>query len=237
MAKPPPSRQRPAASPRQDQTRTLLMIAGVVAVVAVVAVIVAVVVGGGGGDDGGDDAFFRAVEVDGEPLPVLAPEIRRGEVADPAVGTAAPVVSGTDYAGNPISIDAAADGPTLVVLMAHWCPHCNAEIPRLNEWRDGGGVPDGLNVIGISTGVSSAAPNYPPDEWLQDMDWQWPVLADDRQPDDETPPPAMEAYGGASYPTMVVLGSDGRVLARAAGELSVDDIDSLVDEALANDNA
>ena len=32
----------------------------------------------------------------------------------------------------------------MVVFLAHWCPHCNAEIPVLNEWRDSGEIPDGL---------------------------------------------------------------------------------------------
>jgi hypothetical protein len=79
----------------------------------------------------------------------------------------------------------------MVVLLAHWCPHCNAEIPVLNEWRDSGEVPDGLNIVGVSTAVSADAPNYPPNEWLQEMDWRWPVLADDRAPDADSPPPAM----------------------------------------------
>ena len=61
-------------------------------------------------------------------------------------------MSGADYDGQPITIDAAADGPTMVVLLAHWCPHCNDEIPRLNEWRDSGDVPEGLDVVGVSTG-------------------------------------------------------------------------------------
>ena len=51
----------------------------------------------------------------------------------------------------------------MVVLLAHWCPHCNAEIPVLNEWRDSGEIPDGLNIVGVSTGASADAPNFPPD--------------------------------------------------------------------------
>ena len=51
------------------------------------------------------------------------------------------------------------------------------------------------------------------------MDWQWPVLADDEAPDAESPPPAMGAYGGTSYPTMVFVDSDGLVRQRLSGEV------------------
>jgi hypothetical protein len=66
-----------------------------------------------------------------------------------SVGEVAPVVSGMDYTGDAVTIDAAEDGPTMVVLLAHWCPHCSTEISRLNEWRNAGQVPDDLNIVGI----------------------------------------------------------------------------------------
>jgi cytochrome c biogenesis protein CcmG/thiol:disulfide interchange protein DsbE len=225
-----------ATRPRgNDQTRTLLLIAAVVAVIAVLGVVVALVVGGdddGGGDEGGTD-MYRPVTVDGEALAAFTPEIRAGELDDPVVGEAAPVVSGVDYAGNEITIDPATDGPTMVVLLAHWCPHCNNEIPVLNEWRDSGEIPDDLDIVGVSTGVSSDAPNYPPDEWLVEKDWQWPVLADDRAPDEESPAPAMGAYGGTSYPTMVLIDADGRVRTRLSGEVPIDVLAPLVDDLVA----
>ena len=225
-----------AAQPRgNDQTRTLLLIAAVVGVIAVLGVVVALVVGGGdddGGDDGGAD-MYRPVTVDGETLTPFTEEMRVGQIDDPAVGEAVPVVSGVDYDGNEITIDPATDGPTMVVLLAHWCPHCNAEIPVLNEWRDSGDIPDDLNIVGVSTGVSSDAPNYPPDEWLVEKDWQWPVLADDRSPNEESPPPAMGAYGGTSYPTMVLIDGDGRVRQRLSGEVPIDVLAPLVDDLVA----
>ena len=113
-----------------------------------------------------DDDIYKPVAVEGEALPPFSPEVRSGEQPDTAWCRGAPIVAGYDYAGNRVTIDPATDGPTMVVLLAHWCPHCNAEIPVLNEWRDSGGVPEGLNIVGVSTGVSPDAPNYPPDEWL-----------------------------------------------------------------------
>jgi cytochrome c biogenesis protein CcmG/thiol:disulfide interchange protein DsbE len=217
------------ASPRHtdDQTRTLLLIAGIVAVVAIIGVIVAVVVGGGG-DDGDETSGavepYRPVSVSGQPLPEFGEEVRSGAVDDPAIGQPVPVVSGTDYHGDPIAIDPAADGPTMIVLLAHWCPHCNAEVPRLNEWRDSGEIPEGIDIVGVSTGVRSDAPNFPPDQWLVDKDWQWPVLADDEAGT------AMASYGGTSYPTIVLVDGDGDVFRRLSGEVPIDDLAPLVDE-------
>jgi thiol-disulfide isomerase/thioredoxin len=194
------------ASPRKtnNPTRTLLLIAGIVAVVAIVGVIVAVVVGGGDdGDDSSDD--------------------------DPVAGQPVPVVSGVDYDGNEITIDPAADGPTMIALLAHWCPHCNNEIPVLNEWRDSGEIPEGLDIVGVSTGVDPSRPNYPPDKWLASMDWQWPVLADDDGS-------AMAAYGGTSFPTLIFVDSDGNVFRQLTGEVPIEELDPLADELMALDD-
>jgi thiol-disulfide isomerase/thioredoxin len=221
------------APPRQsagNQTRTLLLIAAVVGLVAIIGVVVALVVGGGGDDGDSDDADpYRPVSVTGEPLPAFTQEIQAGG-DDPAVAQPVPVVSGTDYAGSATTIDPATDGPTMVVLLAHWCPHCNAEIPVLNDWRDSGEIPEGLDIVGVSTGVSDDRPNFPPDEWLVDMDWQWPVLADD---DVGT---AMSAYGGTSYPTIVLVDADGDVFRRLSGETPIDVLAPLVDELMASES-
>jgi thiol-disulfide isomerase/thioredoxin len=169
------------------------------------------------------DNFYKPVVTAGSPLPALTPGA--DPASDPAAGCLpAPIVRGYDYAGNQTTIDPAADGPTMVVLLAHWCPHCNAEIPRLNEWRDSGEVPAGLKIVGVSTGVSADAPNFPPDQWLVDKDWQWPVLADDASAS------AMNAYGGSSYPTMVLVDGNGVVFRRLSGEVPIEEIDRLVDE-------
>ena len=98
---------------------------------------------------------------------------------DSAIGQPVPIVSGIDYEGNATVINPSADGPAMIVLLAHWCLHCNADVPRLNERRDSGEVPDGLNIVGVSTGVRPDVPTFPPDQWLVDKDWQWPVLADE----------------------------------------------------------
>ena len=69
----------------------------------------------------------------------------------------------------------------MVVFLAHWCPHCNAESRCSSEWAAIGRHPGRPEIVGVSTAVSAERPNYPPDEWLADKGWDWPVLADDAE--------------------------------------------------------
>jgi cytochrome c biogenesis protein CcmG, thiol:disulfide interchange protein DsbE len=263
----PPPKAKPRQSITVGKQRELngrIIIGVVLAAVVILGVVIAVLVGGGDDDDeptaGGsvpvaqcsaedstgdttdegsegtvgefaDGEIAQPVAVEGDPLDGFSQPMIQGETADTALCARAPIVSGYNYDGDPVTIDAATDGPTMVVLLAHWCPHCNAEIPRLNEWRDAGNFPDGLNVVGVSTGIDPNRPNYPPAEWLVETDWQWPVLADSAEMT------AFRAYGGEYFPTVVIIGSDGRVLLRFSGEPSVAEIDTLVRSALAADSA
>jgi thiol-disulfide isomerase/thioredoxin len=160
------------------------------------------------------------LEVQGTSLPVL--EDNSG-ANDPAKGMTAPVVIGQDFDGNTVRIDAAKDGVTLAVFLAHWCPHCNREVPRINELRDEGAFPADLHIVGISTGISSDRPNWPPSQWFKDMDWTYPVIADgvDMEKGNFL---AADAYGLSGFPFMVMIGSDGKVLARMSGESEKADV-------------
>ena len=169
------------------------------------------------------------VEVHGDSLPEFEP----GDVeSDPARRMTAPVVIGEDFEGNTVRIDAAAYGPTLAVFLAHWCPHCNEEVPRINELRDSGAFPADLNIVGVSTGISPDGRNWPPSQWFQDMDWTYPVMADGVDMQRETFI-AANAYGLASFPFMVLIGSDGKVLARWVGESDTDKLLQRIEDNLA----
>lgn len=150
-----------------------------------------------------------------------------GSGTDPAVGTTAPVIEGKSFDGTPITIGASTDNPTMVVFLAHWCPHCNREVPVLVGMNDDGQIPDGLDVVGVSTAVDADADNFPASDWIADNDWPWPAMADD---EDLT---AFGALGGSGFPYTVVLDTDGTVLARRSGEASADETVAFIDDALA----
>jgi hypothetical protein len=116
----------------------------------------------------------------------------------------------------------------MVVFLAHWCPHCNREVPRLIEWQASGAIPADLQIIGVSTAVASDRPNYPPSQWVVDKAWPWPVMADSKSMD------AATAYGVSGYPFFTIVGADGKVKVRASGEIEIDQLTQIVNAALAN---
>lgn len=138
----------------------------------------------------------------------------------------APVVSGQSFDGSAVTIGGSNNGPTMLVFLAHWCGHCNAEIPELNQLRDAGSIPTDVNVVGVSTAVASDRENYPPSNWVVEKDWAWPVLADSADS------AAMAAFGGNGFPYTVMLDSDGNVLARRVGSASAAEILSWIDDSL-----
>ncbi|MCZ4496910.1 MAG: hypothetical protein JWM25_1495, partial [Thermoleophilia bacterium] len=82
---------------------------------------------------------FAEVEVTGDQVPAFT----TGD--DPAVGEQLPTIAGTSTDDGPIRLDAA-DGAQVIVTLAHWCPHCQAEVPRIVDWAKDGGLPDGVKI-------------------------------------------------------------------------------------------
>lgn len=162
-----------------------------------------------------------ALAVEGEPL---APFDSSAD--DPTIGATAPVVSGQQFDGSDITIGGASSAPTMLVFLAHWCPHCNDEIPEIVSLRDAERLPTDLDIVGISTASNDTRDNYPPSEWIVEKDWTWPVLAD------QADSLAMQLYGGTGFPFTVLLDADGNVLGRKSGSESADQIKSWIESTL-----
>ncbi len=158
----------------------------------------------------------QPVTVTGAQLPVLS----EGK----ALGATAPTISGASFDGTPITIGPGR--PTLVVFLAHWCPHCQTEASALVQWAKAGEAPAGLDVIGVATATTAQRDNYPPSEWLAREGWPWPVMADSSSAD------ALFAMGGDAFPFFVLLDADGTVVARESGELDPSDLSDAIAEAL-----
>ena len=179
--------------------------------------------------DGGESTSEGALQqtgpitIDGTPLPSYDPD-----TDDSAVGMPAPVVSGEDFDGTARSIGGATGSPTMVAFLAHWCPHCNDEIPELLALEDAGSLPADLEVIGVSTAVAPDRENYPPSDWFVEKGWPWPTMTDDDMLS------AINAFGASSFPFIVLLDADGNVLARRGGQASAADTLAWIDEALGN---
>jgi thiol-disulfide isomerase/thioredoxin len=186
-----------------------VVIAGIIAIVTTT-----------GGDDGEqkvelnarEPAETAAVKVDGEALPQF-----QSPVGDRAIGRAAPILHGSTFAGKPITVPADDGNAKAIFFVAHWCPHCRAEIPRLSEWLKTHELPAGVSLAIVSTRVGESPINYPPSAWLRSEGvGDIPTLADD--PDNT----AYVAYGRGGLPYVVYLDKDDKVVLRTAGEYGDD---------------
>jgi thiol-disulfide isomerase/thioredoxin len=186
-----------------------------VVVVALLGVLVVSQVGGDDGSGGDGTEQTRSVAVTGEPL---APYAKEAVEDDPAVGAKAPTVVGADFAGNPIEI--ADDGRAkAIAFVAHWCPHCQSEIPRLAAWLAENELPDNVDVTIVATSTSASQPNYPPSEWLAGAGvGDVPTIADSETNE------ALQAFGGGGFPYWVYLDANHEVAMRTSGEYPDDPI-------------
>lgn len=184
--------------------------------------IVAVALVATGDDDakapGGKEAVTEVaseVSISGKSLPRYT-----GSGNDPAVGTAAPGIESVDFQDEPASAGGATGRPYALVFLAHWCPHCQAEVPRLVAVGQGGKI-EGVEVTAVATGTSPDQPNYPPSEWLAREDWPYGVVLDDEQGT------AGNAFGLSAYPFLVFVDADGNVAGRTSGEISEEDLTAI----------
>ncbi len=166
-----------------------------------------------------DIPVYADVTVDGTKL-VEPSDSQINTTDDPAVGKTVPTLSGTSITtGKPLTITPGEDGDAMVyIVMAHWCPHCNTEIPEIVEWAKDGNLPDGVKITGVSTSADDGNPNFPPATWLvATMKWPWDAMIDDEVGT------GAEALGTTGFPFLVFVNGDGTVAKRFSGEMPIDD--------------
>ena len=199
-------------------------------IVAIGGVLIAAVVIASGSDDGGGgdpsviagDTPIADLIVQGEPTIAGTPlSDMPSSGPDPDTGKPVPTLTGQAFDGSPIAIGA--DGePKVIIFVAHWCPHCQAEVPRLTEHLAATGMPEGVALYAVATGTNEGQPNFPPGEWLAEEGWPVPTLVDSL---DGT---AAQAFGLTGFPYFVVVDADGNLVERTSGELTTEQFDALV---------
>jgi thiol-disulfide isomerase/thioredoxin len=209
----------PATTSRNPRNRWIVL--GVLALVVVVAGAIALA-SGGGGDSGGstktaaDTAVETAsVTVEGTALPRFA-----DTGTDPAIGDTIPTLTGRSFDSSPVTVGPA-QKPQVIVFVAHWCPHCQAEVPRIVSLAQSGAF-RGIRVATVATGTNPTYPNYPPSSWLAREHWPFSVMVD------STRQTAAGAFGLPAYPYFVFVDAQGRVVGRATGEITPSDLTKIL---------
>jgi thiol-disulfide isomerase/thioredoxin len=211
-------RGRRSGSGGRGGSRTILIVA---AAVVVAAAAIALVAGNGGHKTktASNVAETRPVTVTGTPLP---PFPASGK--DPARGQAAPELRGQTFDGQAFTVTA--DGePKVILMVAHWCPHCQREVPLLAQDFQANGLPQGVQLVTVATDTNPNSSNYPPSAWLSRVGWPVPALADDGRFT------AAAAYGLSAFPFFCAVDAQNKVVLRVTGELSIAQFNQVVNAA------
>lgn len=211
----------PPADADAARRRTLLIAGAGAAVVVVLGLVIALAGGKDTTTTTGDlDSApgFGPVTLAGSSLPPF-----ESTSGDAAAGEPVPHLTGQSPDGTEITVGPPGE-PTLVVFLAHWCPHCQREVPVIVDLMAEGQL-EGTRVVAVLTGTSPDKPNFPPVAWLEREGWAGEVLLDDDTS------AAAQAFGLSSYPFLVFLDAGGTVVARTSGELPAEDIVALARQA------
>jgi len=223
--------QRVRAASNAGKSRSTAWIwIGIVAVVVIVGIF-AVVVGRGGSSSGGGSSPSGGTVVPSGKLDYgkvavtgtgLAPKPESG--ADPAIGMTIPSIVGQQFDGKQLTI--AADGkPHIIMVVAHWCPHCQAEVPRVQKWLNASGMPADVDLVTITTANDPAKGNFPAADWLRREDWSVPTIVDDKDTQ------AATALGVSGFPYFLVTNGQGKVVFRTSGEITEQQWNALLEAA------
>jgi thiol-disulfide isomerase/thioredoxin len=205
---------------QNQQTSNTVIIAGVAGAIVVALLIAAVILGGSLGD-AGNDSPITAEQGTPEVSGLLPPMPQQGGVDQSATGAAAPTVTGEDFDNSAVAIQS--DGrPKAIVFLAHWCPHCQTEVPSVQAWLDATGGVDGVDMYSVTTAIDPARTNYPPSDWLEGERWTVPVIRDDQDGS------VLRAYGAGAFPYWVFTNSDGTVALRVAGAIPIADLEQIL---------
>lgn len=214
-----------AAQPSPKSRRTRIVVVASAALVLALAIVAVVATRKDSSPDQTDASAVTIetgdVTVTGASL-VTQPE---APAIDPAIGTKAPTLNGLGFDRSAVSVTPG-ERPTIVMFVAHWCPHCQREVPQVVKWL-ASGVANGVDMRAVATSTDAKLPNYPPSSWLAAEGFDVPTLAD------SPTSAAASAYGLDSFPYFVALDAKGNVTKRMAGELTEAQFTDLVSAAKA----
>jgi thiol-disulfide isomerase/thioredoxin len=141
--------------------------------------------------------------------------LQRGDMVAP--------ITGPEWSsGEDITVDFADGTPRLVMVWAHWCPYCQQELPGLAELAATGGIPEGVELVTITTSIDPARGN-PLDGYLDELQPRFPVIvdADGR---------LAAVLRTTAFPYWVIVAGDGTVLGSATGALPEGDPQRILDQ-------
>jgi thiol-disulfide isomerase/thioredoxin len=187
---------RKEAERRRQRQRTLWVVVGVVVIVAVA--IAGILLPGGD-----------------EPAPSFGPsspdeiQIESRATGEPlVVGDVIPQFSAPGLEGGTVNWLSYVGKPTVLVVWASWCPHCQRELPKLVPT-----VQDtAASLVSVTTAIGQE-PGPTPPEFLDEEGLDLTTAVDDEQST------LMQGLGVSGFPTVFYVGKDGKIAAITSGEV------------------
>ena len=128
------------------------------------------------------------------------------------IGDTAPAVERPDVDGKPRALAEWRGKLVLVNFWASWCAPCREEMPLLDKTQERFAA-KGLQIVGVASDSAAATRTF-----LDAVPVHYPVLIDDPAKGEDL----SETFGNDHdvLPYSVLIGSDGRILARRAGNFT-----------------
>lgn len=136
-------------------------------------------------------------------------EVAKG--TDPDIGKIVPKIVTRDFDDKEVTIEPGKK-PYAIAFLAHWCSHCQREVPKLVELKSSGQIPDNVEIVAVATGTDKSRVNYPPSTWLETENWPWRVAADTSESE------IGSKLGVVGYPYVIYVNADGTIFKRTSGE-------------------
>ena len=178
------------------------------------------------------------IDVAGESLPDLSVNFNRDCVLfdnlnycqqlEPAAKMEAPIISGSDLNGNTITTKS--DSPTILLFLAHWCPHCQIEVKEIQDWVNNNGPLEKVKLFSVLTSINSSQPNYPPDKWVESEGWSFPSFTDNELSG------VAQHFGIRGFPFWVLVDSNGEVVTRLSGSYTQEQFEIILSNLIKYDN-
>ncbi|MEX0753746.1 MAG: TlpA disulfide reductase family protein [Actinomycetota bacterium] len=197
----PSKSQRVQLERRAKQRRAI----AIVLVVALIAGVGVALLAYGGNDDEGTPSAAGSVSID-------RPDAGPLEDGDEAPSFSAPGLNGGEVTWNPGT-------PTVLVVWAPWCPHCQEELPVLADVT--AGFPD-VELVSIATAIGAQPSTYSPQSYMAEHRLSFPVAIDDAEGT------LARGLGVVGFPTLYTIDADGFVRGSASGEPSEDELRALI---------
>lgn len=153
------------------------------------------------------------VYMDGDPLQLFT-----SSADDPDVGQHAPGATTLDFQGLPQALTPGDGIAKAIVFLAHWCPYCQQEAPAIVEYLKTYPLPEGTEIIAVSTSHDPSRGNWPSQDWLEAIEWPTPILVDSIYNT------IADAYGLTAFPYTVVIDGHGTVTWREIGMVGPEQI-------------